>query len=121
MKLLITILSLFIFQSVATPPEAVEWLGPKTVDVGDIIYNEPTEHIFEFRNKTDAPLLIENVRTACGCTTTDWQDTPVPPGEIGQIRVVYDAAKRGFFRKYIKVFFYDVRGAQKLWLEGYVE
>ena len=111
----------FVLLSVAAPPQPVEWLGPQTIDIGDIIYREPAEHLFEFRNLTDEPLLIENVRTACGCTTTDWQDTPVPPGELGQLRVTYDAAKRGYFRKYVKVYFYGIRGAQKLWLEGYVE
>lgn len=99
----------------------VEWLGEMTVDVGDIPRGEDHTYIFYYRNVTDAPLIIDNVRVGCGCTATEWAEVPVLPGEEGSINVTYDAMNAGFFRKYVKVFFNGHKGGQKLWLEGFVE
>ncbi|TXF91811.1 DUF1573 domain-containing protein [Neolewinella aurantiaca] len=107
--------------TVAPPDEPVEWLGETTFDMGDILRGEDHVHIFKFRNLTDAPILVENVRVGCGCTATDWNNVPVAPGEVGSINVRYDAMNAGYFRKYVKVFFYGHRGGHKLWLEGFVE
>jgi len=99
----------------------IEWLSPTTHDFGDLIRDEPVVHEFKYRNLTDAPLVIDNVRTSCGCTTSEWQESPVAPDSIGMLRVEYDARNSGFFRKYVKVYFHGQRKAHKLWLEGFVE
>jgi hypothetical protein len=105
-----------------TPPDTiVAWQGDMTVDLGDILQGEDHVHVFKFKNLTDAPILVENVRAGCGCTATEWENVPVAPGEIGSINVTYDALNVGYFRKYVKVFFHDHRGGHKLWLEGFVE
>lgn len=118
--LLLLLLSTFTAPA-ASPSEPVEWLGKMTFDAGDINYAEDYEHVFTFRNLTSDSLLVDNVRVGCGCTASDWLETPVAPGEDGQIRVTYDALSRGYFRKYVKVYFVGHRGGHKLWLEGYVE
>lgn len=99
----------------------VEWVGETTVDLGDLLHHQDAVHVFEFRNMTETPLLIDNIRVGCGCTAADWADQPVQPGEIGKVKVNYDAARIGYFRKYVKVYFRGHRGAHKLWLEGFVE
>lgn len=120
MKLLISLFFLSFLQPVErTSP--VEWLGEMTVDVGDIPRDVDHAYVFRFRNVTDAPLVIDNVRVGCGCTATEWAEIPVLPGEVGSINVTYDAMNAGFFRKYVKVYFNGHRGAHKLWLEGFVE
>ncbi|MEM9835137.1 MAG: DUF1573 domain-containing protein [Bacteroidota bacterium] len=107
--------------SQATPPAPIEWLVPETHDFGDVLRNQPVSYEFTYRNNTDTPLLIDNVRTSCGCTTSEWQAQPVPPDSIGVLRVEYDARSDGYFRKYLKVYFNGYRKAKKLWVEGYVE
>ena len=115
-------LSLLLLLLVAAPPEApVEWLQPLTVTLEDTFVDEPVTYTFQFRNTGEAPLLIENVRVGCGCTATEWQETPVAPGETGQITVTYDAGVSGYYRKSVKVFFDEHRGAHKLLIEGFVE
>ncbi len=99
----------------------IEWLDTLDYDFGDLLYQEPQTHTFRFRNRGEEPVLIDNVRTACGCTTTEWRDTPVEPDSIGRISVEYDARAKGYFRKYIKVYFNDRRGADRLWISGFVE
>lgn len=105
-----------------TPPDGpVEWLGETTVDLGDLPYGKDHLYTFYYRNLTDAPIIVDNVRSGCGCTATDWQNQPVLPGEEGSINVSYDAMSSGYFRKYVKVFFNGHKGGHKLWLEGFVE
>ena len=122
MGLLLTLLLTTYFAPAAPPAsEPVAWLDKMTFDTGDIPYGEDYEHVFTFRNTTADSLLVDNVRVGCGCTASDWLETPVAPGEVGEIRVTYDALSRGYFRKYVKVYFVGHRGGHKLWLEGYVE
>jgi hypothetical protein len=37
--------------------------------------------VFTFVNKGDKPLLINNVKASCGCTTPSWTKTPIEPGQ----------------------------------------
>lgn len=120
MLLLISLLSLLL-SPLAPPDSPIEWIGETTVDLGDIPRGKDHPHVFQFKNISDAPLIIDNVRVGCGCTATDWQEAPVAPGEVGSINVSYDAMNVGFFRKYVKVYFNGHRGGHKLWLEGFVE
>ena len=101
--------------------EPVAWLQDATVTAEDTFQGEPVSYAFQFRNLTDVPLVVENVRVGCGCTATEWQETPVAPGELGSINVTYDATNTGYYRKYVKVYFRGHRGGHKLWLEGFVE
>jgi hypothetical protein len=122
MLLLINFFLAFSLNLFSVPPEApVEWIGETTVDMGDLVKGKDHEHIFQFRNLTDAPILVDNVRAGCGCTATDWENVPVAPGEVGSINVTYDAMNVGYFRKYVKVFFHKHKGGHKLWLEGFVD
>ncbi|PPK86618.1 uncharacterized protein DUF1573 [Neolewinella xylanilytica] len=108
--------------SLLAPPDSpVEWLQPATVTLEDTFQDEAVTYRFEFRNLTDEPLLVDNVRVGCGCTASKFSETPVAPGETGTIEVTYDAASPGYYRKYVKVFFAGHRGGHKLWMEGFVE
>lgn len=106
---------------VTLPADPVTWLGDTTHDFGDIPRDRDAIHEFRYRNDTGRPLTIDNVRMGCGCTGSDWTERPIQPDSIGVLRVTYDAANTGYFRKYVKVYFSGERRAQKLWLEGFVE
>ncbi len=115
-------LLLLILLTPLLPKDApVTWLSEQTIDVGTIPYGEDHTYVFQFRNETEGPITVDNVRMGCGCTATDWEDQPVAPGAVGSINVTYDAMNGGYFRKYVKVYFVDHRGGHKLWLEGFVE
>ena len=114
---LLLLLQLF----VVAPPTPVEWLQEETLTINDLVQGEDVTVTLQFRNTTDVPLVVENVRVGCGCTATDWQDVPVAPGAVGSINVTYDATNVGYFRKYVKVFFRGHRGGHKRWIEGFVE
>lgn len=59
---------------------------------------------FRYVNTGDAPLVVLNVHTSCGCTTPDYSTAPLAPGDTAAITVKYDPAGRpGRFNKKIQV------------------
>ncbi len=106
-----------------TPPseKTVEWLTPTQHDFGAIPRNRPAVIRFDFKNTGPKPIVIDNVRTPCGCTAVEWPDTPIAPGEKASVLVEYNAAQSGYFYKVIKVFFHGIRSAERLTVEGTVE
>jgi hypothetical protein len=62
------------------------------------------EHEFVFKNMGSAPIVITNVRASCGCTTPQWTKEPIPPGQTGTIKAVFNSTGRpGAFNKSITV------------------
>lgn len=101
-------------------PAKVEWLVETEYDFGEIPQHESVRYTFTFKNISDQPITIDNVRTSCGCTGTTWSQTPVPADSVGSVVLEYDAALPGEFRKYARVFFKGQRKAEKLWVSGFV-
>ncbi len=115
-------LAAFVFSSFLLFNESkVEWLSPLTHDFGDIPQGKPVKVDFRFKNISDEVLTIDNVRTACTCTATDWSDEVIEPGKNGSLEIEYDALKPGYFQKKITVYFSGQRKAEKLYIEGFVE
>ncbi len=99
----------------------VEWLTAETHDFGDILHREPVEVSFEFKNISGEPIVIDNVRTSCGCTAADWGVAPILPDSVGLINIEFDAREPGYFHKWIKVYFSGQRKAERRFIEGFVE
>jgi len=57
---------------------------------------------FEFTNTGDAPLIITNVLSTCGCTIPTKPEAPIMPGKNGKIDIKYNMAP-GPIRKTITV------------------
>lgn len=73
-------------------------------DFGDIKSGEKVAHTFEFKNSGDAPLVISNVVTTCGCTASNWPRQPILPGEKSKIDVTFDSTgKVGHQNKVITI------------------
>lgn len=115
----LTICFLSIFLLSATGP-AITWLTPTDHDFGDILQHEPVEVEFRYRNSGTEPLIIDNVRPSCGCTTPGWPSEPILPDSTASILVTFNARNAGYFRKLIKVYFQEQRRAEKLYVEGFV-
>ncbi|WP_445735550.1 DUF1573 domain-containing protein [Mariniflexile sp.] len=74
-----------------------------TIDYGTIEKGSNGVRIFEFTNTGDAPLIISNVTSTCGCTIPKKPDGPILPGKTGQIEVKYDTNRVSPIRKTITV------------------
>lgn len=72
-------------------------------DFGQITAGEPAEVNFNFTNTGDAPLLLSNVRSTCGCTVPTWPREPILPGKTGVIKVKYDSNRVGAINKQVTV------------------
>ncbi len=61
-------------------------------------------HEFSFTNTGAQPLILQNVKASCGCTTPEWTKDPVLPGKKGTIKVTYNPSGRpGPFNKSVTV------------------
>lgn len=99
----------------------VEWLTEKDHDFQHLRQEHPKTFVFRFKNLDKEPILLQTVRTSCGCTAATWTETPIPSGQAGQVEVEYDAYQRGEFRKKIRVFFDRQRKPEVLFIHGVVD
>lgn len=102
-------------------PPVVEWLTEKDHDFQHLRQEHPKTFVFRFKNIDTQPIVLQTVRTSCGCTAAVWTETPIAPGATGQIEVEYDAYQRGEFRKKIRVFFDRQRKPEILYIHGEVD
>lgn len=72
-------------------------------DFGNQPQGKPVTWEFEFTNQGAEPLLLEDVKASCGCTTPIWTKEPVLPQKKGVIKAQYNMAREGTFRKSITV------------------
>lgn len=89
------ILSLFAVMMFAV--SAMAQTGPKiefkeeTIDYGTVTKGEDNGlRVFEFKNIGDAPLIINDVKSSCGCTVPTKPQEPIMPGKTGKIEVQYN-------------------------------
>lgn len=62
-----------------------------TIDYGTVVAGtDDGLRSFVFTNTGDAPLVITNVRSTCGCTVPSKPTEPIMPGKTGNIDVKYN-------------------------------
>ncbi len=105
MKKVITILFVGLMSLGQMAQEKVAKIEFKTevIDYGTIEKGADGVRVFEFTNTGNAPLIISNVRSTCGCTVPEKPDGPIMPGETGEIKVKYDTNRVNPIRKTITV------------------
>ena len=93
-------------------------------DMGTINHSQPRNHEgkceFKFTNTGDEPLIITGVRADCGCTTPNYTQEPILPGESGKIAVQYDNSRVGYFSKGITVTTNSNPASMRLTIKGNV-
>jgi hypothetical protein len=87
---------------------------------GKIWYQGEAIYEFTFKNTGKSPLVIEGVRSSCGCTVPEWGKAPVMPKGKGVIKVKYDTNKIGEFQKTVKIFSNAVNSPVTLLIMGVV-
>ncbi|MBK6877690.1 MAG: DUF1573 domain-containing protein [Ignavibacteria bacterium] len=85
-------------------------------DFGNVEQGEQLEYSFAFTNEGEAPLLIQNVQPACGCTgATVGEKTEYAKGESGEIKITFNTQGRdGHQEKSITVFTNDTESPEKV-------
>ena len=100
------IIALIAFIGLAQQANAQAKIEFKTdiIDYGEITKGSDGLRIFEFTNTGNAPLIVSNVKSSCGCTVPSKPDGPVAPGESSTIEVKYDTKRIGPIRKTVTVY-----------------
>ncbi len=62
-------------------------------DFGEILQGRKVSHVFTFRNSGDSDLVIEQVRSSCGCTAALLSSRSIPPGALGELEAVFDSGR----------------------------
>ena len=75
----------------------------ETIDYGTIEKGSDGVRVFKFKNTGDAPLIVSDVKSSCGCTVPKKPTEPILPGENGEIEVKYDTNRVNPIRKTITV------------------
>ncbi|WP_338357560.1 DUF1573 domain-containing protein [Yeosuana marina] len=92
------------------------------IDYGTIQQNDNGERTFKFKNTGDAPIIISQVRTSCGCTVPSYsKNEPVLPGETSEIKVKYATNRLGVFNKTITVMSNASEPSKLLHIKGEVK
>ncbi len=105
MKKLIAILCIAFLSIGAMAQQKIAKIEFKTdvIDYGTIDKGSDGVRVFEFTNTGNAPLIISNVKSTCGCTVPKKPKGPILPGETGEIEVKYDTKRVNPIRKTITV------------------
>ncbi len=98
----------------------ITWHSSKSHDFGKIKLSEERSTVFTFLNSSTKPLVIDNVRTTCGCAAPEWKSSPVLPGDTGEIRIELRPNRKGIIEKHIKVWFKEIKKPEKLKIEAEV-
>lgn len=89
-------------------------------DFGTLEEGDPAVAEFTFKNTGKEPLIIQNVRPSCGCTTPYWSKEPIAPGKDGVIKASYGTKGRpGAFNKSVTVT--STAGTNILYIKGIVK
>lgn len=99
----------------------IQWLTPTEHNFGTVPRGASVTHHFVYQNNTSSPLVIDNVRTTCGCTAPGWSTSALPPAAADTLSIVFHGQKRGPFRKQVKVYFNSQHRAERLHIKGTVE
>lgn len=107
MALSVTLISLLLVAgiSVSQTKEPKITFIEELHDFGNLAEEKgPATHEFTFTNTGGSPLILQNVKASCGCTTPEWTKDPVLPGKKGFVKATYNPANRpGQFNKTITV------------------
>ena len=69
----------------------------------NIPHGQPVSKVFTFDNTGEAPLIISNVQSSCGCTVADYSKEAILPGKSGYVKLTYNAANKGAFNKVVTI------------------
>ncbi len=89
--------ALLLLTLLAVPAAAAE--GPAVVvdgadfDFGQVFQGEKVDHTFRFMNGGDEPLMIDRVRSSCGCTAALLSAKVVGAGDVAELKATFDSTR----------------------------
>ena len=90
-------------------------------DFGQIVANTPVETVFNYTNVGDAPLVITDIKSTCGCTVPqDWSREPLAKGESGHFTVKFNGAGSNNVTKTITLTANTEKGTESVRIKAFI-
>ena len=90
-------------------------------DFGQIVQGTPQQTVFKFTNTGNAPLIITDAKSSCGCTVPDYpKNTPIAPGETGELLVKFNGSGQNQVTKTVTVTANTQKGSELLRIKAFV-
>ncbi len=106
---------------VSTEPQPELQFDATGYDFGVVRQEDPVKHSFGFKNAGKGSLVLQSIKTTCGCTAATASTGPFRPGERSQLEASYNTSgKFGHTQKEIRVYSNDPRSPHILMITGTV-
>ncbi len=89
-------------------------------DFGTIEQGAAQETAFKFTNTGNAPLIITDAKSSCGCTVPNPPKDPIAPGESSELLVKFNGAGQNQITKTITVTANTEKGSELLRIKAFV-
>ncbi len=96
------------------------WFEETVHNYGEIPEDGDGSWTFVFKNLGKEAIVINRVRSTCGCTVPVWPREPIEPEATGEITVKYNTAQTGTFFKSLYVYSSAGNSPVKLQIKGKV-
>ena len=122
MKISIVFLFMFmIFSSMNENTGPVIKLDKEIHDFNKLEYGEKAECNFKIENLGTDILIIENIKSTCGCTVVNHPKDTIYPGKTSKFTVRYDTKRPGAIKRYLTIYSNDIyEPEKKVYIKGYV-
>lgn len=89
-------------------------------DFGTIDQGTNVEHVFKFSNTGNAPLVIVDAKSSCGCTVPQYTKEPVAPGDSGELLVKFNGSGKNQVSKTVTITANTQKGTETLKIKAFV-
>ena len=91
-------------------------------DFGEIEARTQVETVFKYKNTGEAPLVITDIKSTCGCTVPkDWSREPLAAGESGQFTVKFNGSGQNKVTKTVTVTANTEKGTEVVKITAFVK
>ncbi len=89
-------------------------------DFGTIDQGTNVEHVFKFKNNGDAPLVIVDAKSSCGCTVPSFPKEAIAPGGEGEMLVKFNGSGKNQVSKTVTITANTKTGKETLKIKAFV-
>ncbi len=89
-------------------------------DFGTIDQGTNVEHVFKFKNTGDAPLMIVDAKSSCGCTVPQYTKESIAPGATGEMLVKFNGSGQNQVSKTVTIVANTEKGTETLTIKAFV-
>jgi hypothetical protein len=94
----------------------------KEHDFGEIEARTKVETTFKYKNTGEAPLVITDIKSSCGCTVPqNWSREPLSPGDEGEFTVKFNGSGSNKITKTITVTANTEKGSEVVKITAFVK